>query len=214
VGDRAVDPGLSVVAGQPISAVEWVDRNELTANDYNPNVVARTELELLKLSIIEDGWTQPIVARADGEIVDGYHRWLCSEDPRVGGPTRNMVPVVRIREDLSPEAQRMATIRHNRARGVHHVLRVADVVVALVEAGVAEEDLEAMLGMEAEEVERMVERGNMARRGSREELSKAWRPAQYHEADPPHPDGRAARDEVPFDEDEPDERDEAELRTA
>ena len=65
----------------PVAHVQWVKRDTLHANDYNPNVVARTERALLKLSIMEDGWTQPIVARTDGEIVDGFHRWSISADP-------------------------------------------------------------------------------------------------------------------------------------
>jgi hypothetical protein len=46
---------------QPIDKVAWVHVDELKANSYNPNRVAPPELELLKISIIEDDWTQPIV---------------------------------------------------------------------------------------------------------------------------------------------------------
>jgi len=61
---------------QPVSAVVWKHRDTLTSNDYNPNRVAPPELELLILSILEDGWTQPIVILKDGTIVDWFHRWL------------------------------------------------------------------------------------------------------------------------------------------
>jgi ParB-like chromosome segregation protein Spo0J len=67
---------------QPISNVQWIDRELLQANDYNPNHVASPELRLLAQSILESGWTQPIVARSvdNGryEIVDGFHRWTVS----------------------------------------------------------------------------------------------------------------------------------------
>src|SRR5262245_34225405 len=56
---------------EPISRVEWVDRSTLHANHYNPNAVAPPERELIILSILEDGWTQPLVTLPDGEIVDG-----------------------------------------------------------------------------------------------------------------------------------------------
>ena len=36
---------------QPVNTVQWVERSELKANDYNPNHVAPVELELLKTSI-------------------------------------------------------------------------------------------------------------------------------------------------------------------
>ena len=53
------------LAKQPISNVRWVDRDELVPNGYNPNKVAPDELELLIVSILEDGYTQPIVALSD-----------------------------------------------------------------------------------------------------------------------------------------------------
>ena len=60
----------------PINKVEWLKASELKANDYNPNHVAPIELKLLKISLIEDGWTQPVVIRENNEIVDGFHRWM------------------------------------------------------------------------------------------------------------------------------------------
>ena len=52
-----------------------VDRVE--PNDYNPNAVAPPEMELLRLSVMADGYTQPIVANAEGDgyvVIDGFHR--------------------------------------------------------------------------------------------------------------------------------------------
>ena len=87
----------------PISQVEWVKATELKANDYNPNHVAPIELKLLKVSLMEDGWTQPVVIRENNEIVDGFHRWtLCSKDKQISEMTDGMVPVVRLKEkDIS-----------------------------------------------------------------------------------------------------------------
>ena len=47
----------SQVASEPVSSVQWVRRELVRANDYNPNRVSPRELGLLKLSIIQDGWT-------------------------------------------------------------------------------------------------------------------------------------------------------------
>src|SRR5689334_9004886 len=110
--------GLEV---QPLSRVEWLPREALHSNDYNPNRVPPTELDLLKTSILEDGWTQPIVARLSGEIVDGFHRWTVSADPQIAAMTGGLVPVVRLPDDTPLEQQMAATIRHNRARGAHAV---------------------------------------------------------------------------------------------
>lgn len=160
---------------QPIDRVEWVARDTLHANDYNPNHVAPPELRLLKLSILEDGWTQPIVAREDGEIVDGFHRWTVAADPAVVRLTDGLVPVVR----LAPRAltdQMMATIRHNRARGEHGVVPMANIVADLVDAGVAHAEIGRRLGMEREEVERLLDRGRMTERGRADDFGQGWVP--------------------------------------
>src|ERR1700733_13828604 len=113
---------------QPISQVEWVDPKDLHANDYNPNHVAPPEMKLLRISILEDGWTQPIVIqRRDDEIADGFHRWtLGSTDPDIIEMSEGLVPCVVV--DSDPSQQKMTTIRHNRARGTHHAVRMADIV--------------------------------------------------------------------------------------
>lgn len=163
-------------ANQPISKVEWVPRESLTANAYNPNKMPKQEMQLLKVSIMEDGWTQPIVARVDGEIVDGFHRWMTSADPEIAALTGGLVPVVRITE-IDPARQRMATIRHNRARGEHYVLSMADIVAELVkELGVDPDSLRQRLGMEREEIIRMLDRGQMTKRAGEAEYKPAWVP--------------------------------------
>ena len=146
---------------QPVNKVVWVDRNELTANDYNPNRVAPPELKLLKISILSDGWTQPIVARTDGEIVDGFHRWTVAEDPEVLAMTDGLVPVVYLSDAVTDEHQRMSTIRHNRARGTHHVVKMADIVCKLSDRGMETEQIAELMQMEEEEIKRFKDHGSM-----------------------------------------------------
>ena len=59
---------------RPLSTLQWVDRNKVKPNDYNPNKVSRQNLELLKQSILTNGWTLPVVVRPDLTIIDGFHR--------------------------------------------------------------------------------------------------------------------------------------------
>ncbi len=162
----------------PVAHVQWVKRDTLHANDYNPNVVARTERALLKLSILEDGWTQPIVARTDGEIVDGFHRWSISADPDIFALTNGMVPVVYLPVVEGNKAhQMMSTIRHNRARGTHTVVKMADIVNALRdEFDLSPQEIALRLGMEDEEVTRLYERGNMLVRHGSGKINKGWVP--------------------------------------
>lgn len=160
---------------QPVATVEWVPRETLRANDYNPNKMFKTELALLKTSIMEDGWTQPIVARLDGEIVDGFHRWTVSADPDIAALTDGLIPVVRVRH-VDPAQQRMATIRHNRARGEHGVLPMADIIAEISASGVTDEELQRRLGMEGEEVQRLKDRGDMKKRAGTGEFNGGWVP--------------------------------------
>lgn len=157
-----------------MTTVRWIPREDLRANDYNPNHVAPPELALLKVSLLEDGWTQPIVARPDGEIVDGFHRWTLAADPDVGAMTDGLVPVVFLPADLDPAQQRMATIRHNRARGQHGIVRMADIITALELMGVEPGDLARRLGMDPEEVRRLSDHGDMLARHGDGDFSKGW----------------------------------------
>lgn len=69
------------------------------------------------------------------------------------------MPVV-ILENVDRATQMMATIRHNRARGSHVVLRMADIVQDLIDQqGVPFEEVQRRLGMEPEEVESLYDRG-------------------------------------------------------
>lgn len=168
---------------QPVSEVVWVPRERLSANDWNPNHQAPPEFRLLALSILENGWTQPIVVRRhvdpDGrvgdrlEIVDGFHRWLVAEKPEVAELTHGMVPIV-VLPPTDDATARMATIRHNRARGVHGVMPMADIVADLVDRGLEPPEIGRRLGMDEEEVERLLDRGQMPKRGGTSAFGEAW----------------------------------------
>lgn len=58
----------------PLASLQWVDRNTIHANDYNPNKVSEENLKLLIQSILTNGWTLPIVVRPDGTITHNRAR--------------------------------------------------------------------------------------------------------------------------------------------
>lgn len=167
-------------AEQPVSNVEWRDRESLQGNDYNPNHVAPQELDLLETSIVDTGWTQPIVLGPDGKtIVDGFHRTMVSERPKVMELTDGAVPVV-ICKSMSEAHMIAATVRHNRARGVHGVRPMITLVQRLLNrTGVTAEELQRELGMSAEEVMRLSSlRSNPQVHGDGEGgLSEGWNPS-------------------------------------
>lgn len=161
---------------QPISSVVWKHRDELKPNDYNPNKVAPPEMELLVTSIIEDGWTQPIVVLPDNTIVDGFHRYTVSGQKKLMEKFNGMVPTVTV--DIDPVHRQMSTIRHNRARGTHGILPMASIVRGIVDEGVSKEEIQARLGMEDEEVDRLVDRAGMPTQAGRKQegFGSSWKP--------------------------------------
>lgn len=162
---------------QPLDSIEWVHRDSLNANAYNPNKVAPPEMKLLKISIIENGWTQPIVVNPDMTIVDGYHRWKTSGDIEVYQLTDGYVPIVKINPNSLAD-QQMATIRHNRARGTHTVLDMSKIVSGMVSEGLTSEEIMARLQMDKEEVVRLCFRAGIPKSKIfvDKEFSKAWSP--------------------------------------
>lgn len=166
-------------ADQPVTSIEWVDGTRLSANHWNPNKQAPPEHRLLVTSILENGWTQPIVVReqedSDGlEIVDGYHRWTVSQnDEEVWALTDGQVPIVRL-PACDETVARLATVRHNRARGTHHVRGMSSLVADLVEQGMSYADIGRRLEMDDEEVERLADNGGMIKVGAKDAFGTAW----------------------------------------
>lgn len=55
--------------------VQWWSHTDVHPNTYNPNRMTDADRRLLRQSLLEDGWTQPLVILPDGTIVDGEQRW-------------------------------------------------------------------------------------------------------------------------------------------
>lgn len=149
---------VSPMRSEPVDCVLWVRAEAVRGNDYNPNTVAPPEMRLLERSIREDGYTQPIVAfqeqGGDYEVVDGFHRnRVGKECPAVRERVHGRLPVSVINQGRAELKDRMAaTIRHNRARGVHGVVPMVDIVSGLLIQGLTDDEVAQELGMDADEV--------------------------------------------------------------
>lgn len=139
----------------PLSSLQWVERDILRANDYNPNKVSEDNLKLLIQSILTNGWTLPIVCRPDYTIIDGFHRWtVAGREPlktRLGGK----VPVVIVDHGSDKSADVYGTITHNRARGTHLLEPMKAIVKELMADGKTVQEIGKQLGMKPEEVFRL-----------------------------------------------------------
>jgi hypothetical protein len=78
---------LSPFKNEPVDFVKWILAENVIANDYNPNKVAPPEMELLEISIMNDGYTQPVVTFPKDndkvEVVDGFHRTRVSKESKI-----------------------------------------------------------------------------------------------------------------------------------
>lgn len=138
----------------PLSTLEWVDRDRLKPNDYNPNKVSRENLKLLTQSILTNGWTLPIVVRPDYTIIDGFHRWTVAGEEPLRTMLDGKVPVVKVaHEDQSEDIY--GTVTHNRARGTHLLEPMKAIVKRLLDEGKTVEEIGKQLGMKPEEVFRL-----------------------------------------------------------
>lgn len=165
---------------EPVDCVLWVKADQLHANDYNPNSVAPPEMRLLQLSIMQDGYTQPIVAWPDAEgsyeVVDGFHRnRVAREVGAVKKRVMGRMPIAVINTDRTSKEDRIAaTIRHNRARGKHNVDAMADIVLDLARRNWDDEKIAKELGMEPDEVLRLKQITGLAELFADREFSEAW----------------------------------------
>lgn len=138
----------------PLASLQWVDRSHLRPNDYNPNKVSKENLELLKQSILTNGWTLPIVVRPDLTIIDGFHRWTVSGEEPLVSMLGGKVPVVIVAHaDQSEDIY--GTVTHNRARGTHLLEPMKAIVKRLMDEGKSVQEIGKQLGMKPEEVFRL-----------------------------------------------------------
>jgi len=174
---------------EPCLAPQLVKAEFVAGNAYNPNTVAPPEMDLLHLSIKEDGVTQPVVVYAlnenNYEVVDGFHRRCIIKGEDQDGkcnkkwadiPQRlkGYIPVVKI--DKTAENRKASTIRHNRARGKHGVGPMSEIVQELFMAGWSDSRICEHLGMEPDEVLRLKQISGLAELFAEEDFSEAWEP--------------------------------------
>lgn len=172
---------ISPFQNEPVDFVRWVKNSSVGANDYNPNTVAPPEMELLRLSINNDGYTQPIVTFSnselhDFEVIDGFHRHRVGKEfDDIRERVHGYLPVVEIKESQSDRNNRIAsTIRHNRARGKHRIEAMSDIVIDLKRRNWSDEKVAKELGMDKDEVLRLTQITGLLEMFKDKDFSEAW----------------------------------------
>lgn len=172
---------MSPFKGEPVDFVKWEKNDNVVSNEYNPNKVAPTEMKLLELSIMNDGYTQPIVAWSGSdkgkiEVIDGFHRNRVGKESNVVKErVQGYLPVVDIRKEQSSKSDRMAsTIRHNRARGKHQIDAMSEIVIELKNRNWKNSRVAKELGMDEEEVLRLCQISGIEHLFNDQDFSRAW----------------------------------------
>lgn len=169
--------GVSPFKNEPVDCVLWVKNENVQANEYNPNKVASPEMKLLRVSIKQDGFTQPIVAyrltEEKSEVVDGFHRnRVGKEYEDIRKRLLGYLPLTYIDKPIDERIG--STIRHNRARGTHQIRPMSEVVIELSRYGWGDDEICKKLGMELDEVIRLKQISGLKEAFAHHEFSKSW----------------------------------------
>lgn len=146
---------------------------KVQANNYNPNNVADSEMELLLTSIKDNGFCFAVVTIYDEIldkyiIIDGFHRYQIFRDILKASE----LPILVLDHDMKKRME--ATVQFNRARGVHQTELMGDLVQALVEQGASDEEIAKHLGMDDEEVYRLKQVTGIAALFKNQTYSRSW----------------------------------------
>jgi ParB-like chromosome segregation protein Spo0J len=173
---RAFIHEFSPMKCEPCDFIRWVKVEKVSPNDYNPNSTAGKEMNLLYISIKEDGITMPIVTIQDGEdytIVDGFHRYFtCKTMDDLKERMNGYLPITVINKSL--EERIAATVRHNRARGSHSVQGMSNLVFKMLQEGVSDDQICNKLGLDATELVKLKHITGYSKLYENVEYGKSW----------------------------------------
>lgn len=170
---------------------QWMPRDEIHPNDWNPNSMDEDDREMLRKSIRNHGWTRPIVVHAGEQyIIDGEQRWTVASHPEIqSDPTltpddvpAGHVPVFGISVD--EDEAKVSTIQHNRATGFVNYESLYDYLEIFQEDNLLEE-LADQMDFEDDDLLRIVEQEGVAETVAEDvdELNPPWEPRDIREFD-------------------------------
>lgn len=154
--------------------------NSIKAPKWGATSILKPDKSLLRLSMVESGWLQPIVVRMeDMTIIDGYHRWIIAqEDEKFAKRHGDWVPVVF--HDVDEIDAMILHVRLNRARGNVNSFALSKLIKRVVASGKYDEnDLKNVLLMHDDEVDLLMSSGLLKMKNYKQyEYSRAWVPIE------------------------------------
>lgn len=163
-----------------------VKRELIQANNYNPNAVPTDKMKLLTQSIVDNGFCFPVVTIFDDDtekfiIIDGFHRYTQGDEKWLD---LDYIPLVFLKHSIS---QRMfATVQFNKARGVHQVDLDAELIRALIEQGLTEDEIADRLKIDIETIHRYKSLTGVAEIFKNAQYSMSWEIVEEDENEENH----------------------------
>ena len=131
----------------PELEVEMIPLGQIDPQENNPNALSEDLMTALSKDIKENGFTQPILVRPEGDrfrLIDGEHRWRVMQE--LGAAS---IPAVVIDADDDEAKLRLVTM--NRFRGQFVPIKLA-YLLADLSTRMKESELRSRLGMEPGEL--------------------------------------------------------------
>ncbi len=180
VSEKIIKKGKKEIDKKNVSLgelkIEYVGVDSIKPNNYNPNRQSEHDFELLLKSMEEDGFTQPIIVQQDTKmIVDGEHRWRAASTLGY-----KEIPVVFV--EMTPEQMRIATLRHNRARGSEDLELSVQVLRDLQELGAMDWAQDSLM-LSDDEINRLLEDIPVPEALANEDYNQSWEPTELSDED-------------------------------
>jgi ParB-like chromosome segregation protein Spo0J len=159
--------------------IEYIPNNAIKPSSWRANYLLKPDLELLRLSMSDFGWLQPIIVRVeDMSIIDGHHRWVVAGEPAFIKKHGKQIPVMY--QDIDLIDAMIMHIRLNRARGEMFAKPFSKMLKSIVLSDkYSSEELEDLLIMSPDEVDLMLAGGLLKQRKiPQHNYSRAWVPIE------------------------------------
>lgn len=160
--------------------IHTVPSSSIKPPSWKATYILRPDVVLLRTSLIESGWLQPIVVRLEDQtIIDGTTRWhIASTEERFVKRHGSSVPV--LYHDVDEIDAMILHIRLNRARGATHPVLLSRAVKRILNSNkYGDDELATILSMSDDEIE-LLATGDLLKRKDLEkyEYSRAWVPVE------------------------------------
>ena len=150
---------ISPFNNNAIDCVLWKKTDNMVVSALNVNHIAPTEKKLLYNSLLENGFTQPIIlSRRFGSdfIVDGAKRHnLIMSKATLRTMCHHYIPVCYINNSVDEFNDMAICYRHNHARGKTVIPKLSDFVGTLARQGWSDLKIATQLGMDDDAVLRL-----------------------------------------------------------